>query len=80
MPEKCVVYGQPIALTREMKEYLIKRNVNCLDYGYNLNTLGLKLIYKGYLDRREINIVKLLMICQVNNVFEASSDTINLQK
>ena len=47
-----------IALTEEMKEYLIKINVKCLDCGYNLDTLGLKLIHKGHLDRREINIVK----------------------
>ena len=45
-----------------------------------MDTFGLKLIHTGYLDRREIKIVKLLMICQVNNVFEASSDTINLLK
>ena len=45
-----------------------------------MDTFGLKLIHTGYLDRREIKIVKLLMICQVNNVFEASSDTINFPK
>ena len=69
-----------IALTEEIKEYLIRIHVKCFDCGYNMDTLGLKFIHKGYLDRREINIVKLLMICQVNNIFEASSDIINLQK
>ena len=69
-----------IALTEEMKEYLIRIHVKCFDYGYNMDTFVLKLIHKGYLDRREIKIVKLLMICQVYNVSEASSNTINLQK
>ena len=71
------------------KKKLIQKIVYCFciwihvkgfDCGYDMDTLGLKLIHKGYLDRGEINIVKLLIICQVNNVFEASSDTINLQK
>ena len=64
----------------EIKESLVRIHVKFFDCGYNMDTFGLKLIHKGYLNRREIKIVKLLMICQVNNVFEASSDTINLQK
>ena len=69
-----------IALTEEIKEYLVRIHVKCFDCGYNMDILGLKLIHKRYLDRGEIDIVKLLIICKVNNVFEASSDTINLQK
>ena len=49
-----------IALTEEIKEYLVRIHVKCFDCGYNMDTLGLKLIHKGYLDRGEINIVKFI--------------------
>ena len=48
-----------IALTEEIKEYLVRIHVKCFDCGYNMDTLGLKLIHKNNLGRRELNIEKL---------------------
>ena len=43
-----------IALIKEIKEYLVRIHVKCFDCGYDMDTLGLKLIHKGYLEEEKL--------------------------
>jgi len=48
--------GKPVALGDQIEEMLVKRIITCGEWGYPMDCLDLRIIVKGYLDRRGISI------------------------
>ena len=49
--------GQPV-LGTDVEELLVKRVKTCGEWGFPMDSMDLRLIVKGYLDRRGMNIAK----------------------
>lgn len=49
--------GQPV-LSKEEEDIIVDRISICADWGYPLDTFGLRLLVKGYLDRRGVEVTK----------------------
>ena len=48
-----------IALNVEIEGYLVKRLITCGEWGYPMDSYDLRIIVKGYLDKRGLKITAL---------------------